>query len=105
MIRQICQLKTFSGIAVIVTSVISYIWGWSFSIKDINFDWETQTGRYHDYFTSGVACSEVEVDLLTGGYHIISTDIIMDVGDSLNPALDIGQVSAAADGILSDVIL
>ena len=44
------------------------------------------------YFTSGVACSEVEVDVLTGGHHIISTDIIMDVGDSLNPALDIGQV-------------
>ena len=63
-----------------------------FSIQDLNFDWETKTGRYYDYFTSGVACSEVEVDVLTGGYHIISTDIIMDVGDSLNPALDIGQV-------------
>ena len=58
----------------------------------MNFNWETKTGRYFDYFTSGVACSEVEVDVLTGGYHIISTDIIMDVGDSLNPALDIGQV-------------
>ena len=63
-----------------------------FSIQDIDFDWETKTGRYYDYFTSGVACSEVEVDVLTGGHHIISTDIIMDVGDSLNPALDIGQV-------------
>ena len=39
-----------------------------------------------------MACSEVEVDVLTGGHHIISTDIIMDVGESLNPALDIGQV-------------
>ena len=43
-----------------------------------------------------MACSEVEVDVLTGGHHIISTDIIMDVGDSLNPALDIGQVYAAS---------
>ena len=64
----------------------------NFSIQDLTFDWETKTGRYYDYFTSGVACSEVEVDVLTGGHHIISTDIIMDVGDSLNPALDIGQV-------------
>jgi len=49
-------------------------------------------GRCFDYFTSGVACSEVEVDMLTGAHHIISTDILMDVGDSLNPAIDIGQV-------------
>ena len=63
-------------------------------MQDMNYDWETQTGRYYDYFTSGVACSEVEVDILTGAYHIISTDIIMDVGDSLNPAIDIGQVYA-----------
>ena len=63
-----------------------------FSIQDLNFDWETKVGRNYDYFTSGVACSEVEVDVLTGGHHIISTDIIMDVGESLNPALDIGQV-------------
>ena len=62
------------------------------SVQDIQFDWETQTGNYYDYFTSGVACSEVEVDMLTGAHHIISTDIIMDVGDSLNPAIDIGQV-------------
>ena len=62
------------------------------SVQDLDFKWETKVGRYYDYFTSGVACSEVEVDVLTGGHHIISTDIIMDVGDSLNPALDIGQV-------------
>ena len=68
------------------------MWQIIFSIPDLNFDWETKTGRNYDYFTSGVACSEVEVDVLTGGHHIISTDIIMDVGDSLNPALDIGQV-------------
>jgi len=62
------------------------------SISDIDYNWETKTGRYYDYFTSGVACSEVEVDILTGAHHIISTHIIMDVGDSLNPAIDIGQV-------------
>ena len=68
-----------------------------FSTTDMDFDWETKTGsKYYDYFTSGVACSEVEVDVLTGGHHIISTDIIMDVGDSLNPALDIGQVTISS---------
>ena len=62
------------------------------SILDVHYDWETNTGRSFDYFTSGVACSEVEVDIVTGTHHIISTDILMDVGESLNPAIDIGQV-------------
>ena len=44
---------------------------------------------YHCY---GAAATEVEVDCLTGDHRIIRTDIVMDVGDSLNPAVDIGQV-------------
>ena len=77
-----------SGIEILVVESFVYF----LSVQDLDFSWDTKVGRYYDYFTSGVACSEVEVDVLTGGHHIISTDIIMDVGDSLNPALDIGQV-------------
>lgn len=47
------------------------------------------------YFTEGVACTEVEVDLLTGDSRIIRADVFMDVGQSLNPALDIGQIEGA----------
>ncbi|XP_038627943.1 xanthine dehydrogenase/oxidase-like [Tachyglossus aculeatus] len=47
------------------------------------------------YFSFGTACSEVEIDCLTGEHKNIRTDLVMDVGTSLNPAIDIGQVEGA----------
>ncbi|MGY2331985.1 molybdopterin cofactor-binding domain-containing protein, partial [Pseudomonas sp. SDT2931_S440] len=44
------------------------------------------------YFAFGAACCEVIVDTLTGEYKMLRTDILHDVGASLNPAIDIGQV-------------
>ena len=46
-------------------------------------------------FTYSAACSTVEVDILTGEVKVLSTDIAYDIGWSLNPALDIGQVEGA----------
>ncbi|HAF92686.1 MAG TPA: hypothetical protein DCG67_13125, partial [Pseudomonas sp.] len=43
------------------------------------------------YFAYGAACSEVIVDTLTGEYKMLRSDILHDVGASLNPAIDIGQ--------------
>ena len=45
-----------------------------------------------NYFCYGAALSEVELDTLTGDFHLLRTDLCMDVGQSLNPAIDIGQV-------------
>lgn len=45
-----------------------------------------------NYFTFGAAVSEVEIDCLTGDHQVIRSDIVMDLGESLNPAIDIGQV-------------
>ncbi|KAJ8045852.1 Xanthine dehydrogenase/oxidase [Holothuria leucospilota] len=47
------------------------------------------------YYGYGAAATEVEIDCLTGDHHVIRTDIVMDVGDSLNPAVDIGQIEGA----------
>jgi len=48
--------------------------------------------RPFNYFTHGAAATEVELDVLTGDFQIRRTDICMDLGASLNPAIDIGQV-------------
>ncbi|XP_020797493.1 aldehyde oxidase 5 [Boleophthalmus pectinirostris] len=58
-------------------------------------DWEKGEGNAYYYFTFGACCSEVEIDCLTGDHKNIRTDLVMDVGKSINPALDIGQVEGA----------
>ncbi len=58
----------------------------------ITWDREAGQGRPFFYFAYGLALSEVALDVLTGEYRILRTDILHDAGTSLNPALDIGQV-------------
>jgi len=59
---------------------------------DIHFDKEAGKGRPFFYFANGAALSEVIVDGLTGEYRVSRVDILHDVGRSLNPAIDIGQI-------------
>ncbi len=61
----------------------------------IYYDRDQARGRPFYYFAYGAACSEVVVDTLTGEYKILRADILHDVGASLNPAIDIGQVEGA----------
>ncbi|XP_034864239.1 aldehyde oxidase [Mirounga leonina] len=60
-----------------------------------NMNWETGEGHPFEYFVYGAACSEVEIDCLTGAHKNIRTDIVMDVGCSINLALDRGQIEGA----------
>jgi xanthine dehydrogenase large subunit len=58
----------------------------------IHYDRANATGRPFFYFAMGASVSEVLIDTLTGEYKLLQTDILHDVGDSLNPAIDIGQI-------------
>ncbi|XP_067892260.1 aldehyde oxidase 1-like isoform X2 [Heterodontus francisci] len=58
-------------------------------------DWDTGGGIMGSYFVFGAACSEVEIDCLTGDHKNIRTDIVIDAGSSINPAVDIGQIEGA----------
>jgi xanthine dehydrogenase large subunit len=58
----------------------------------IHWDRATGRGRPFYYFAYGAAASEVTIDTLTGEYQIERCDVLEDVGRSLNPAIDIGQV-------------
>jgi xanthine dehydrogenase large subunit len=58
----------------------------------IHYDREKAAGRPFFYYANGAACSEVLIDTLTGEYKVTRVDILHDVGHSLNPAIDIGQI-------------
>ncbi|XP_063893712.1 xanthine dehydrogenase [Helicoverpa armigera] len=66
-----------------------------YAAPKIEYNPETNSGNLFEYFTYGVACSEVIIDCLTGDHQVLQTDIVMDVGESLNPAIDIGQIEGA----------
>lgn len=52
-----------------------------YKTPDIGYNWGTGEGNMFNYFTYGVACSEVEIDTLTGDHQVLRTDIVMDLGD------------------------
>jgi xanthine dehydrogenase large subunit len=65
--------------------------------KTPEIHWDRAAGRGNPfyYFAYGAACSEVSIDTLTGETRVDRVDVLHDVGRSLNPVLDIGQVEGA----------
>ena len=61
----------------------------------IHYDRKKSQGEPFFYFATGAAVSEVEINTLTGENRVLRTDIIHDVGNSINPAIDIGQIEGA----------
>ncbi|CRG92235.1 xanthine dehydrogenase/oxidase [Talaromyces islandicus] len=62
---------------------------------DIGYVWGENKGQMFYYFTQGVAAAEVQIDTLTGDWTPLRADIKMDVGRSINPAIDYGQIEGA----------
>ncbi|WP_374976106.1 xanthine dehydrogenase molybdopterin binding subunit [Microbacterium trichothecenolyticum] len=60
--------------------------------EGLHWDADRQQGSPFKYFAYGCAAAEVEVDGFTGAYRLRRVDIVHDVGDSLSPLLDIGQI-------------
>lgn len=66
-----------------------------YKTPDIGYVWGENTGQMFFYFTQGIAAAEVEIDTLTGDWTCRRADLIMDVGRSINPAIDYGQIEGA----------
>jgi xanthine dehydrogenase large subunit len=81
--------------AVVAAAYANRIQLWSdgfYRTPKIHYDKTTLTGRPFYYFAYGAAVSEVAIDTLTGESRVLKVDILHDVGQSINPALDIGQI-------------
>ncbi len=79
-----CELCWFNQVSLASTGF--------YRTPKIFYDHDKARGRPFYYFAYGLACSEVIVDTLTGEYKVLRVDILHDVGASLNPAIDVGQV-------------
>jgi xanthine dehydrogenase large subunit len=63
-----------------------------YATPGVDFNRETGQGTPFLYFTNGVACSEVLIDRLTGEMKVARVDLLMDLGKSINPGIDRGQI-------------
>jgi xanthine dehydrogenase large subunit len=61
----------------------------------IYWDFVTGSGRPFYYFTYGVAAAEVAIDTLSGEMRVLRAELIQDCGESINPAIDLGQIEGA----------
>ncbi len=66
-----------------------------YSTPKIHWDFTTSNGRPFYYFTYGAAAAEVAIDTLTGEMRVLRAELLEDCGDSLNPAIDLGQIKGA----------
>ena len=90
--------KVLSFETVVGEAYLDRVQLWSdgfYTTPSLHWDRETMQGNPFFYFAYGAAVSEVVVDTLTGEWKLLRADVLHDVGRSLNPAVDIGQVEGA----------
>jgi xanthine dehydrogenase large subunit len=66
-----------------------------YATQGVDFDWQKGQGTPFLYYTNGAAASEVLIDRFTGQLKVLRVDILMDVGKSINPGINMGQVVGA----------
>ncbi|ESQ79069.1 xanthine dehydrogenase molybdopterin binding subunit [Asticcacaulis sp. YBE204] len=84
---EVCRLAHFNRISMSSTGY--------YATPKIHYDRKTHTGRPFLYFAYGASVSEVEIDTFTGEYRVLRADLLHDVGRSINPSIDLGQVEGA----------
>ncbi|HXA46081.1 MAG TPA: xanthine dehydrogenase molybdopterin binding subunit, partial [Burkholderiaceae bacterium] len=90
------QSITFA--ALVQKAYMSRVQLWSdgfYATPGLHWDAKTMTGSPFYYFAYGAAVAEVVIDTLTGEWKLLRADALYDAGNSLNPAIDIGQVEGA----------
>jgi xanthine dehydrogenase large subunit len=92
------QHATLPWEALVQQAYLARVQLWSdgfYATPGLHWNKATLQGRPFHYYAYGAAVSEVVVDTLTGEHRLLAADIVHDAGQSLNPALDIGQVEGA----------
>ncbi|WP_418318845.1 xanthine dehydrogenase molybdopterin binding subunit [Piscinibacter sakaiensis] len=90
--------RTLGFDTVVAEAYIDRVQLWSdgfYATPGLSWDREALQGRPFFYFAYGAAVSEVVVDSLSGEWKLLRADLLHDVGRSLNPAVDIGQIEGA----------
>jgi len=94
----LCGEQTLSFEDAVMGAYMARVQLWSdgfYATPDLHWDRTTMQGRPFYYFAYGAAVSEVLLDTLTGEWKLLRADLLHDVGQSINPAIDIGQVEGA----------
>ena len=64
-----------------------------YATPGVNFDWQTGKGTPFFYYTQGAAVAEVQIDRFTGDLTVSRVDLLIDIGKSINPGVDMGQIT------------
>ena len=87
------QVHDFSHIVLLAYQARVQLWSDGFyATPKLHWDREHMSGRPFLYFAYGAAVSEVLIDTLTGESKLLRADLLHDAGNSINPAIDIGQI-------------